>query len=686
MNMFSLLIKHKTIYGLILSSTILISCGGGGGGGSDPTVLPTPNPTASISISPSQVFVNDTIEIEWSSINADICIASGDWSGSKATSGNESILMEADGEFTFSITCSSGNLSANAEQTIIVNPINTSGKYNAPNESYVYIEAEKGNLYNTPVSWQYSLRKHSGYTYGNSADGDSVIFGAGFYGNMVLTCRNANLNGDNLPDLVIQSSSGWQANNNIDENDFINPERRPRIHFLINSGAGFFEDGSSLLDVNNDYYRIHTYKDIFITDVNNDGLDDILTGSGGGGGRLDEVVDNGILLLLSNLDGKYVDSTDLIEHPRVTKNRGDFTEEVLGLAGADTFIASDVDNDGLKDLITFAVANQENRGPYPLVHLNKGDTFEPWNPFFLGTEPITSAEWNSTRGSMVADYDQDGDDDVFVLCYSDCFYSKESFQINGQEPLYDAKRNNGFVLINNDGTFKREDIIHFPEGLHGIVNKNDAIAVGDINGDGLPDVIISQGKFEPYYVNRDIQILVNNGVSFVDETSSRIENLRNDFNGHAEGHTYLIDFDNDGDLDIFDYQGNVSNGYSNWNDNAPTEEDKKFPYWEWGGALFLNDGSGNFTFSEEDISDTGILPSLFDDWKIATFNEPGHQCPVNFGESFGYGIGFEGPPGEEAPNVNPPDGEIFNDFNVNGFAIGRKINSGDAFKSNTSSN
>ena len=298
MNMISLLIKHKTIFSLILSSTILISCGGGGGGGSDPTVLATPNPTASILISPSQVFVNDTIEIEWSSTNADICNASGDWSGSKATSGNESILMQANGEFTYSITCSSGNLSANAQQTITVNPINTSGKYNAFNESYVYIEAENENLYNTPVSWQYSLRKHSGYTYGNSPDGDPVIFGAGFYGNMVLTCRNANLNGDNLPDLVIQSSSGWQANNNIDENDFINPERRPRIHFLINSGAGFFEDGSSLLDVNNDYYRIHTYKDIFITDVNNDGLDDILTGSGGGGGRLDEVVDDGILLLM----------------------------------------------------------------------------------------------------------------------------------------------------------------------------------------------------------------------------------------------------------------------------------------------------------------------------------------------------------------------------------------------------
>ena len=30
---------------------------------------------------------------------------------------------------------------------------------------------------------------------------------------------------------------------------------------------------------------------------------------------------------------------------RITKNRGDFTEEVLGIAGADTFIAADINND-----------------------------------------------------------------------------------------------------------------------------------------------------------------------------------------------------------------------------------------------------------------------------------------------------------------------------------------------------
>lgn len=673
-------------FSIPLAVIVLFSCGGGGGGGSsDPYTPPsTPNPSASISANPSNLYVNETVTISWTSTNADTCIASGEWDGEKDTVGSQQLIVSNVGTLTYSITCSSGNKSAKADAVVIANPINTTGKYQAPNQSHVYIESDKSNLYNTPVSWQYSLRKHSGYTYGNSANGEPVIFGAGFYGNMVLTCRNANLNGDSYPDLVVQSSSGWQANDNVDENDFINPERRPRIHFLINSGNGFFEDGSSLLDTNDDYFRINTYKDIFIADVNGDGLDDVLTGSGGGGGRFEEAVDDGILLLLSNNQGKYVDSTDLIQHPRITRNRGDFSEDVLGIAGADTFIAADVNNDGLKDLVTFAVANQENRGPYPLVHMNKNNSsFEPWEPFVQNNEPVTAAEWNSTRGSMVADYDQDGDDDIFVLCYSDCFYQKEPEQINGQEPLYDPKRNNGFVLINNNGTFLREDIIHFPEGLHGPENKNDAIAVGDVNGDGLPDVVISQGKFNPYYIDRDIQILINNGSSFVDETSTRIVNLRNDYNGHAEGHTYLVDFDKDGDLDIFDFQNNVSNGYSQWNNNAPTQEDKKFPYWRWGGALFINDGSGNFSYAEEDISDTGELATIYESWKIATFNEPGHQCPVDFGGDYGFGIGFEGSAGEPAPNINIPEGYDVEEININGFAVGRKINAVDSFKTDS---
>ena len=131
----------------------------------------------------------------------------------------------------------------------------------------------------------------------------------------------------------------------------------------------------------------------------------------------------------------------------------------------------------------------------------------------------------------------------------------------------------------------------------GKVNKNDALDVGDLNGDGFPDIVISQGKLDPYYIDRDIQILINqNGKSLIDETSERIVNLRDDYNGHPEGNTYLFDFDQDGDLDIFDFQANVRDGVSQWNTNAPTQEDQTYPYWKNGGALFINNGRGFFKF------------------------------------------------------------------------------------------
>jgi hypothetical protein len=205
------------------------------------------------------------------------------------------------------------------------------------------------------------------------------------------------------------------------------------------------------------------------------------------------------------------------------------------------------------------------------------------------------------------------------------------------------------------------------------------MTVGDINNDGLVDVVISQGKLDPYYVDRDIQILVNNGQGFTDETDTRIENLRNDFNGHPEGNIWLIDYDEDGNLDIFDFQDNVRNGYSS-NTNAPNEEDKKYPYWSNGGALFLNDGLGNFTFIEEDKTSTGELPNLFETWKISTFDEPYNICPVDFGPGFGYGFGFSGGPGESAPTVSPPEGEAYVDYQVEGFAFGRKVSNSDSFK------
>ena len=87
---------------------LLVSCGGGGGGNSDP------DPISSISVSLSannpEVEVGQSITLNWTSSNADSCIASGSWSGEKSISGNEQVTIINSGINSFILTCSGASV------------------------------------------------------------------------------------------------------------------------------------------------------------------------------------------------------------------------------------------------------------------------------------------------------------------------------------------------------------------------------------------------------------------------------------------------------------------------------------------------------------------------------------------------------------------------------------------------
>ena len=128
------------IYNLILSSLFLLSCGGGGGGGgtqtpAPPTPTPTPpQDTASITADPTVVFQGDSTVISWNSSNASSCTASGYWSGSKATSGSETVPMTGDSDQILTITCGS----ASASVTVQVKTEDFEGSCVNPHNAEIY--------------------------------------------------------------------------------------------------------------------------------------------------------------------------------------------------------------------------------------------------------------------------------------------------------------------------------------------------------------------------------------------------------------------------------------------------------------------------------------------------------------------------------------------------------------------
>ena len=94
---------HLSIF--LISLLIISSCGGGGGGGSPEPQVPSASIT--MSISSPQIYISQDLTINWSTSNAISCTATGDWSGTKALSGTETLSFTSAGQKSFTLTCKS---------------------------------------------------------------------------------------------------------------------------------------------------------------------------------------------------------------------------------------------------------------------------------------------------------------------------------------------------------------------------------------------------------------------------------------------------------------------------------------------------------------------------------------------------------------------------------------------------
>ena len=478
----------------------------------------------------------------------------------------------------------------------------------------LFEDESAGILYDVGITEILSSEKHDGYIYADSASGEEVVFDPNFFGWSLIKTKQGDFNGDGLLDAVIFGSNNFDGKNANNIEDKNNPESSEKITILLNDGEGGFTSGQYLID-GNDYYRINLYGGD-VGDLNNDGIDDIV-----GVAKPDASwnQDDGIVILLSQPDGTFSDATSTIIDERYSIERNGENLDVLQY-GSRSLTIGDFDGDGWNDIY---LENQSSKTT-ALLFNNEGNSFGEKESGEESYLPQYARYGFNHRAGDAVDFDLDGDLDIIVVprVYE---LIKDSID-SGYNPSQYIDYAYGFVLI-NDGTgdFKKESPILLPNGLEGSNNKVDDMVSGDLNGDGYPDVIIASGKFDPYYVDRDIQILINeNGTKLNDETNTRIVNLRDDDSGHPEGAIYLIDFNDDGHLDIIDYQANVKNGLAE-DSLTPGSE---FPYFQTGIAVFINDGEGYFTALEKDIT-KGI--------DNISFTEGG-WAPVDFGSD--YGIGF----------------------------------------------
>jgi hypothetical protein len=92
------------------------------GGGTYTPPPPPPAPALSFTASPTSITAGQSATLSWSSTNSTSCSASGGWTGTKATLGNQSVTPTANTTYTLSCTGSGGTTAQSVAVTVTPTP------------------------------------------------------------------------------------------------------------------------------------------------------------------------------------------------------------------------------------------------------------------------------------------------------------------------------------------------------------------------------------------------------------------------------------------------------------------------------------------------------------------------------------------------------------------------------------
>ncbi len=312
---------------------------------------------------------------------------------------------------------------------------------------------------------------------------------------------------DQVLDSVFQSANIWGDFNNDGLLDIV-------ISGWLNgplSTSMYFNDGNGQFVQNQQMdFEDLGYGDLAMGDLDNDGdLDLVNVGFASTGARKS-------IIYINNSDSTF-----------------NILDNVLIGLDVGSVALADYDLDGDLDILisgsTGSIINEIDEA-FTLLYQNTDGQFEVTNEF----EPIKNGKANWI------DYNVDGSPDIILSGY------------NGTEVVSKLYLNDG----NEEASFSESDLIF--DALAPA-----AIAVGDLNSDGYPDMIhSSSGSVVNVYINDQ-----NNGFNKL---------AGHNLNGSFEGNIELADLDNDFDLDVMlsgtttssIYRNNIS--AVNSKPNAPT--------------------------------------------------------------------------------------------------------------------
>jgi Bacterial Ig-like domain (group 3)/FG-GAP-like repeat/FG-GAP repeat len=371
-----------------------------------------------------------------------------------------------------------------------------------------------------------------------------------------------------LPALVTAWDPALVADFNGDGHlDAMLPDFRINFAYLQGYGDGTFRSSIDYYATYTLGYRHPTSGGIASGDFNGDGIPDFVIGN-----TNDVAQPGGVTVFLANSDGSM--------QPGVTYFGATPTAQLSYVAVADfngdgklDIAATDAVNGGVQlftgngdgTFNTGATFASDSTTPYTTLGIVTADFNGDGHPD-LAVVNTTSSGANSDVGVLLNDSNGGGN---FTLKGNNAVAAPSlelaTADINGDQkfdlavPLSGTLASPGsavaIFLGNGDGTFTPGTTVNLTNSNQGTFYEPIAAAIGDLNGDGIPDLIVSTDDQVPTSFHQGIVVALGNGDGTFQTPNFFVSSLTN---GSDPMGIQLTDLNRDGHLDVL--TANYKNG------------------------------------------------------------------------------------------------------------------------------